>query len=75
MIYTAKHVGEGKFEVTLHETNEIKDAGSNLCGMIRYTYFEDYILPPIGWEVTSKKLIEDYHPKVFNDISNGKIQK
>jgi len=74
-MYTVKHIGKGRFEVKLHETNEIKNAGSSLCGMIRYTYFEDYTLPPIGWEVTQKKLMEDYHPKVFKDISDGKISQ
>jgi hypothetical protein len=45
---TIKHIGEGKFQVHM-EDGEIKEAGSNLAGMIRYTYFEDYTLPEIGW--------------------------
>jgi hypothetical protein len=42
--------------------------------MIRYTYFEDYSLPSIGWEVTQKQLLEDYQPKVMKDILDGKIK-
>jgi hypothetical protein len=72
MSYKVKHIGEGKFEVTL-DTGEIKEVGSNLIGMIRYTYFEDFTLPPIGWEVNQRQLLEDYQPKVMKDISDGKI--
>lgn len=49
--------------------DEVKEAGSNLCGMIRYTYFEDYALPEIGWEVTRKQLMQDYLPKMLKDAS------
>ena len=69
--YIITHLGEGKFSVKMED--EIREAGSNLCGMIRYTYFEDYTLPEIGWQVTKKQLIKDYFPKVQNDIVNGKI--
>ena len=71
--YLVTHLGEGKFQVKM-ENDEIKDAGSNLCGMIRYTYFEDFTLPPVGWEVNQRQLLEDYQPKVMKDISDGKIQ-
>ena len=71
--YLLTHLGEGKFQIKL-ENDEVKEAGSNLCGMIRYTYFEDYTLPPIGWEVTQKQLLEDYQPKVMKDIVDGKIK-
>jgi len=71
--YKIKHIGDGEFEVTLKD-NSIKKAGSNLCGMIRYTYFEDFTLPPIGWETTRLQLFKDYHPKVFKDVSEGKIK-
>jgi hypothetical protein len=74
MGYTIKHIGEGKFEATIHETGEVKECGENIQGMIRYTYFEDYTLPPIGWEVTQKQLLEDYQPKVMKDIVDGKIK-
>ena len=56
------------------EDGEIKNAGSNLCGMIRYTYFEDYTLPEIGWEITWSKLMSDYMPKMQNDVLIGKIK-
>jgi len=67
-----KHIGEGNFEVVTAE-GETKTAGPNLCGMIRYTYFEDYTLPPIGWSVSREKLLNDYHDKVIPDIISGKI--
>jgi len=70
--YLITHVGEGKFSVEID--GEKKEAGSNLCGMIRYTYFEDYSLPEIGWQVTNKKLLEDYFPKMQNDVMSGKIK-
>ena len=61
--YLLTHLGEGKFQIKL-ENDEVKEAGSNLCGMIRYTYFEDYTLPKIGWEVSRKQLMKDYLPKM-----------
>jgi hypothetical protein len=73
MSYKVKHIGNGIFEATL-DSGEVKEVGSNLIGMIRYTYFEDFSLPPIGWEVTQKQLMEDYQPKVMKDIMYGKIQ-
>jgi hypothetical protein len=66
------HIGEGKFQVKL-ESGEIKEAGPNLCGLIRYTYFEDYTLPEIGWKVTRKQLMEDYLPKIQQDVLSGKF--
>jgi hypothetical protein len=71
--YLVTHLGEGKFQVKM-ENGEIKEAGSNLCGMIRYTYFEDYTLPEIGWEVTRVKLMEDYLPKMQQDVLSGKLK-
>lgn len=70
---TIKHIGDGKFQVHM-EDGEIKEAGSNLAGMIRYTYFEDYTLPEIGWEITWSKLMSDYMPKMQNDVLIGKIK-
>lgn len=70
---TIKHIGGGKFKVHM-EDGEIKDAGENLCGMIRYTYFEDYTLPEIGWEITWSQLMTDYMPKMQNDVLIGKIK-
>lgn len=72
-MYKVRHIGDGSFEAIL-DSGEIKSVGSNLIGMIRYTYFEDFSLPPVGWEVTQKQLLEDYQPKVMKDISEGKIQ-
>jgi len=71
--YLVTHLGNGNFQVKM-ENNEIKDAGENLCGMIRYTYFEDYSLPEIGWNITGKQLNKDYIPKVQKDVLNGKIK-
>lgn len=71
--YTITYVGNGNFKVKFEDDDILKDAGTNICGMIRYTYFEDYKLPEIGWSVTNKKLLEDYFPKVQKDIKDGKI--
>jgi len=60
--YTVTHQGDGKFLIFL-EDGTMRQAGSNLCGMIRYTYFEDFTIPPLGWSVESKKLLEDYFQK------------
>ena len=73
MNYQIIHIGDGKFQI-ITENNEIKEAGSNLCGIIRYTYFEDYTLPDIGWNTTRKKLMEDYLPKMQKDVLNGKLK-
>ena len=71
--YLVVHLGEGKFQVKM-ENDELKEAGSNLSGMIRYTYFEDYALPEIGWQVTRKQLMKDYFPKIQQDVLCGKIK-
>lgn len=71
--YLVTHLGEGKFQVRM-ENNEIKEAGSNLCGIIRYTYYEDYTLPEIGWQVTREQLMNDYLPKMSKDVLSGKIK-
>jgi hypothetical protein len=67
-----KHIGDGKFNV--HYDGEVKEAGVNLAGIIRYTYFQDYTLPPIGWEVNWSDLMNDYLPKMQNDVLIGKIK-
>ncbi len=72
MDYEVKHIGDGKFEVTIN--GDVKEAGPNLCGMIRYTYFEDFSYPPIGWSTNRLKLLEDYNKKVIPDIMSGKIK-
>jgi hypothetical protein len=73
MSYTIRHIGGARFEA-LMEGGETKEVGPNLIGMIRYTYFEDFSVPPMGWEVTQDQLMKDYHPKVFKDIQDGKIK-
>lgn len=73
MSYTIRHIGAAKFEVTL-DAGEKKEVGPNLIGMIRYTYFEDFSIPPVGWEVTQEQLLKDYQPKVLKDIQEGKIK-
>jgi len=73
MNYQITHIGEGKFNIET-EIGEIKEAGPNLCGIIRYTYFEDYTLPDIGWNTTREKLMEDYLPKMQKDVLSGKLK-
>ena len=67
-----KHVGEGKFEA-LMDDGSVKEIGPSLRGIIRYTYFEDYTLPPLGWIISREVLLNDYQEKVFPDIIAGKI--
>ena len=67
------HIGNGKFSI-LTEDNQTKEACPNLCGIIRYTYFEDYSLPEIGWNTTHEKLMKDYLPKMQHDVLNGKLK-
>jgi len=74
MSYTIKYLGDGNFQAQLRETGEIKECGKNLLGLIRYTYFEDFSYPQVGWEVTQEQLLKDYHPKVLKDITDGKIK-
>lgn len=71
--YLITHLGDGKFEVKMGE-DRIKEAGPNLCGMIRYTYFEDYTLPEIGWKVSRIQLMKDYLPKMQQDVLSGKLK-
>jgi hypothetical protein len=68
-----RHTKEGKFVAEM-EDGTFKDLGPNAVGMIRYTYFEDFTLPPEGWEVTRSKLMEDYQPKMMKDFQNGKFE-
>jgi len=72
MSYTIRHIGGARFEAHM-EGGEVRGVGPNLIGMIRYTYFEDFSMPPAGWEVGQEKLLADYYPKVFRDIQSGKI--
>lgn len=70
--YLITHLGEGKFEAKFLNENS-KECGPNICGMLRYTYFEDFTLPPVGWSVEREQLIKDYFPKLMKDIQEGKI--
>lgn len=71
--YLITHIGGGEFKIEMGN-GEIKKPGKSLCGMIRYTYFEDYTLPEIGWQVTRKQLMEDYLPKMQQDVLSGKLK-
>lgn len=68
-----RHLGDGKFEALMDDWTT-KPVGPSLCGMIRYTYFENYTLPPLDWVVTKQKLHADYHNKVLPEILSGKIK-
>ena len=69
-----RHIGDGKFEIDM-EDGSIKECGKNISGMIRYTYFEDYTLPPNNWEVEYMTFFKDYHNKVFKDTQDNKFEK
>lgn len=71
--YIITHIGNGEFIATF-ENGKTKNVGGNLKGMIRYTYFENFTLPDIGWSITNKQLLEAYQPKVQKDILSGKIK-
>lgn len=64
--YFVIYIGKGEFKVKMPD-GEIKEAGPNLRGMIRYTYFEDYTLPDVGWHTTRKKLIQDHWAKLSKE--------
>ena len=70
--YIITHLGDGKFQVKL-ENGKISKAGHILCSMIRYTYFEDYSLPEVGWVITRIQLYNDYLPKLQKDLASGRI--
>ena len=72
--YLITHIGDGKFTAT-YEDGKILEVGPSLRGIIRYTYFENFTLPFVGWNVEHKKLMEDYFPKVTKDLADGKISK
>lgn len=72
--YLMIHIGEGKFQAIMMN-GEILEVGRFLCGIIRYTFFEDYSYPEIGWNITRNCLMEVYQPKVLKDILEGKIKK
>lgn len=62
-----KHIGNGEFVAEMSD-GSLKSLGPNAVGVIKYTYFEDHE-PPINWEVTRRKLIEDYQPKMIKHFN------
>lgn len=72
--YIIHYVG-GSLFLAMMDDGSYKRLGNNVLGMLRYTYFEDYTLPPDGWVVTRDKLIHDYMDKLNYDIINGRITK
>lgn len=72
--YVFEHVGEGKFKC-IKSNGDKYDVGSNIVGMIRYSFFEDFTLPEIGWRVTQRRLTEVHLSKMVNDLKSGKIKK
>lgn len=68
--YTAVHVGNGRFTCKL-DNGELLVAGPSLRGMIRFTYFEDYSFPEIGWSVTREQLILDHLAKITEKLTKG----
>ena len=64
-----KHIGDGKFECYLSD-GSIKEVGPNMRGIIRFTYFEDFTLPPDGWETTRLTLLKDYNSKITPQFSS-----
>jgi hypothetical protein len=71
--YLITHLGRGKFSVMM-DSDVVKEAGPNLCGMIQYTYFEDGTMPHIGWQISRGKLMQDYLPKMQADVLSGKLK-
>lgn len=71
--YKITHIGNGEFEIT-GDKDEILVNPRNLKSMIRYTYFEDYTLPKIGWKTTKNELFKDYVIKFRMDTAAGKIK-
>lgn len=59
---THTHIGNGKFKTM--EGGQLYNLGPQASGMIRFVYFEDYSLPPVGWSVSREKLIRDYTAKL-----------
>jgi hypothetical protein len=67
--YLIKHIGEGKFECYLSDSST-KEVGPNMRGIIRFTYFEDFTLPPDGWETTRLTLLKDYNSKIIPQLGS-----
>ena len=68
------HITDGNFVARLAD-GTVKRIGSSMSGMLRYTYFEDYTIPPKDWTVTNTKFREDYWAKIHRAVSEGKVYK
>lgn len=63
------YIGNDNFEITLSDgKKKLSTRYTKL--MVRYTYFQEQ-QPQIGWNITSKQLIDDYYPKIQLDMSKG----
>ena len=63
------YIGNDNFEITLSDgKKKLSTRYTKL--MVRYTYFQEQ-QPKIGWNITSKQLIDDYYPKIQLDMSKG----
>ena len=67
--FRIRHTRDGRFEAVLPEGT--KPIGPSMGGMLRYTYFEDFTLPPDGWEVGHREFVQRYHAKVFEDMTKN----
>jgi hypothetical protein len=72
MYDTLEHIGDGN--LVAHTTQGTQEVGKNLNGMVRYTYFEDFTLPPIGWTCSHEDLLKDYHRKVSDQIIQDRLK-
>lgn len=74
--FVIRHAGLGAFEA-VHPDGRVQAIGPSMGGMLRYTYFEDYTLPPDGWQVTHREFLPAYHGKVFRDMTEnpGKFRR
>ena len=58
-----RHIGDGKFEAILTD-GSIDEVNGGVSGLVKFIYFENEPLPPIGWTVTREKTSKDYHDKI-----------
>jgi len=67
-----EHTGDGNLKA--HTPEGTKEVSKNLNVMVRYTYFEDFTLPPIGWTCSRENLFKDYHRKVSDQIIQDRLK-
>lgn len=41
-----------------------------MCGIIRFTYSEDFTIPELGWETTRLTLLKDYNHKLTPQLGS-----